>query len=103
MLGFLALYGYLLLLYRHYVAAVYYRDSVVTKTGDCERVKTLQQMRCQLYPFVLLDGIKGRTGCFSVVVAQIRCTKYIGVSLVLCYFVFYFHIHFDFVAPWYYS
>jgi len=33
--------------------------------------RELQWMCCRLYLFILLDNIKGRTGCFSVDVAQI--------------------------------
>ena len=46
---------------------VYYSER-----GDCERVKRkLQRMCCWLYPFVLMDEIKERTGNFSMDVAQI--------------------------------
>ena len=44
-----------------------------SERADCERVKRkLQRMCCRLYPFILLDEIKERTGNFSVDVAQIR-------------------------------
>jgi len=55
--------------------------------GDCVRAKRkIEWIRSMLYLFILLDNIKGRTGCFSMDVTQIRWTTYIYVSLVLCIF-----------------
>jgi len=42
------------------------------KRGDCVSARSvLQRICCRLYLFSFLDNIKGRTGYFSVDVAQI--------------------------------
>ena len=71
-LGFFSLEGnpslYMRELYCVYV------DCILSEKerGYCVREKReLQQISCSLYLLSLLDNIKGRTGCFSIDVAQI--------------------------------
>jgi len=83
-----------------------------SKRGRERRLRAnreLQRIYCRLYLFILLDNIKGRTGCFSVDIAQIGWTAYICVSLVLCmffcvyifaiFYVFHFSIIYNFLTP----
>ena len=69
-LGFFSLQGNALLYMRELYCVYVDLYSELERERRLRAKRVLQRICCRLYLFSSLDNIKGRTGCFSVDVAQ---------------------------------